>query len=286
VTAYRLLAWADDALPEPPEQRLEPLRHLLLVAAALDVGLTNRFEAPSSHPLALLLPLGLAACAALAVPRAARQAVTAAAAVLMLAVSVWRLPHTPNHYLLVTAALFLLALLDARDPAESRLCLQALRWLILIVIGVSGLQKLSYGTYFRGEFLAYAIAHNDYFGAPFAALLPPGELARLRGLVDGPFLADAPALVAASNLTWVFEIAAVPLLLWPATRPAALAATLTFFVFVEAAARELMFGSVAVGLLLLFGRRNWNRLLLPAFLVLFAVLILVRFGGLPEFFFT
>ena len=57
-----------------------------------------------------------------------------------------------------------------------------LDWLGVIVLFYSGLQKLLYGTYFRGQFLAFTVAQIDTFRKAMGFLLPAGELARLRSL--------------------------------------------------------------------------------------------------------
>lgn len=287
----RWLSWADDDAPAPEPARREALRVFLLVAALVEVGLTNLLDDPRRGPLNLIFPLLLLAFLGLCVSPAWRRTATAAAALTMLAINAWRLPATPNHYLITAVALFFLALTDTRQAEEQRLGLNAMRWLIVIVLVVSGLQKLSYGTYFRAEFLTFDLAINRHFAGPFALLMPAEELSRMRGLGaglpgDGPYRTSWLPLVLLSNVTYVFEIAVPWLLLCRRTRPAALAATILFLVAVESAAREIFFGAIAVNLLLLFSRRNWNRRLLPLFLALYALLILVRLGLAPGWFFT
>ena len=75
-----------------------------------------------------------------------------------------------------------------------------LRWLAVIVLFYSGVQKLAHGYWSNGEYLAFALG-SDTYRALLGWLLPDAELARLarlRGEVgDGPYrVASGPLLVA------------------------------------------------------------------------------------------
>lgn len=287
----RWLSWADDDLPALASARRDALRLFLLVASLVEVGLTNLVDDPHPGPWSLVFPLLLLAGLLFCAVPVLKGFATTLAALTMFTVSIWRLPVTPNHYLVLSVALLFLALTETGRAEEHRLSLNGIRWLIVIVLVASGLQKLSYGTYFRGEFLVFDIAINGNFASPFALLLPSAELARIRELGaglpgDGPYRTGWLPLVLVSNFTYLFEIVVPCLLFHRRTRTAALVATILFLVAIEVAAREVFFGAIAVNLLLLFGRRNWNRNLLPLFLALYALLIAVRLGLAPHLFFT
>jgi hypothetical protein len=116
--------------------------------------------------------------------------------------------------------------------------------------------------------------------------LPAGELARLVALGRtpgaGPFLANAPALIVASNGVYLAELAAALLLLVPRTRAAGMLVGLGVVLAIEAAAREAFFGLLFVNGILMFARGAVNRwLLVPACALLLAML-LVRVGLLPD----
>jgi hypothetical protein len=75
---------------------------------------------------------------------------------------------------------------------------------------------------------------------------------------------DTPALIAVSNATWVGELVLPALLLWPRTRAVAVVATIALFVAIELAAREVFFGGMMVGMVLLFTRADSTARALPA----------------------
>lgn len=291
MTLDRVLSLAGDDLPELRGSRMDSIRVFLLLNAVVEISLTHAYDDTSDHLFRFLLPLALIVWFGVSFVRSLRRPATLAAAITMFVVVAWRLPATPNHYLIAAIALLFLAVLDTDRPEESHLCLQGLRWLIVIVLCVSGLQKLAYGTYFRADFLTFAMAANEYFAMPFEHLLPAEELARVRSLGGnaagaGPYGTGWLPLVAASNLVWVFEIAGPLLLLRRSTRAIALSATVLFLMVIEVSAREVFFGAISVNLLLLFARRDWNSRLLPAFVLLYGILIASKLGLLPGFFFT
>lgn len=173
-------------------------------------------------------------------------------------------PHLYNHLFLEAVLMGAAACFRADDRDEGTLLLQFTRGAILLVLFWSGLQKLLHGCYFGGEFLAVSIASNPYFAAPFT-WLAPDEVARLQALLPlqvgaGPFAFESRPLVALSNLVWIAELTLPIALLIPATRAAAIAATLLLLVGIESAAREFVFGLLFAGGILSFtGGRIFER---------------------------
>ncbi len=191
---------------------------------------------------------------------------------------VWLFPAVSNHFFLVFSCLLLLSILDLEDCQEALLGLQACRWLTVIVLFYSGLQKVLYGTYFQGQLLAWTIAHDARFQAAFNKILPAEEAARLAALADtaGPFVSEWWLLLAMSNFTWVFELLAPFLLLYPRTRSATVLATILFLAAIETAAREILFGCIFINMVLLFARRSWFRISLPLTFLVYAWLLYPR----------
>ena len=285
----RILGWAGDDYPEIRRSKLELFRLLILMSAVVELTLTHLFIDSSEGIVKLLLPLALALCLGFCLRRATARAATAAAACLMGGVLIWRLPQTPNHYLLLATSLVFLALMDLERPQEQQLCLQALRWQTAVMLFYTGFQKLTWGTYFHGDFLAWRIATDPIFAQPFEAVMPAAELARLRDLGGGqvgagPYRSEWIPLIVISNFVYLFELIVPFFLIRRRTRPAAVAASILFFVAIELSAREMFFGVIALSLLLLFTGRLWERLALPAVAVLYCLLILSRFGILDFYF--
>jgi len=239
-----------------------------------------------------LLAVVLAACAVVAWrdPARARAAAALAWAVLTIKL-VASFPGTSNHFFIEYLCVGLLVLCDPRDAGERTLLLAAARWLTVIVFFSSGLQKVLHGTYFDAQFLGFSISSKPSFAALFGWMVPAAEMERLLALRAvgpgaGPYAIQAPLAVMVSNATYLFELLAPAFLVLRRTRHAAALVTLAFVVAIEAGARELMFGALFVNLVLLFLDRPCNRTLLPLWAALFAVLIAVRIGLLPEFFFN
>jgi len=258
----------------------------LIVGVEYWLRAVPRWDALAQHYF-VLLAIATPACLAILVPPA-RRFRRAAFAVLAAshAVLVWsEFPSTGNHAYLELLVCLLAAFLVPDDEGEGLLYLRALRWLVVIVLFYSGVQKLVSGYWVGGEYLAFALGAETYRSA-LGWLVSPYELARLaalRGEVgDGPYRAAGPGLVVASNVAWVAEVALAPALCWGRTRGAAIVAALLLLAAIEAAAREVFFGLLFATALLAFA---WHDRVTPARRAVAAVLAwlaLSRAGLLPE----
>ena len=227
----------------------------------------------STAALALSLsPRGAALSARLALP----------ALLLQLWIS---FPTTDNHFFLELFAVALLCLDGGRATSDRELVLGALRWLTLIVLFHTGLQKLLYGQYFSGEFLAFMVGRGERFAWFFQLLLSPDEVQRLQSydpLVTGAgpyrFVGLLPILL--SNLVWFAELSLAPLLSFARTRGVAVWVAIGLVASIQLAARELGFALLFVNLLLLFTRAG-NRRALPAFVCVYLYLMGAAAGLLP-----
>jgi hypothetical protein len=199
-------------------------------------------------------------------------------------------PGNPNHQYFQLVLLALLLLLREGVDEEVVLLTKALRWLLLVGLFYAGLQKLLYGHYFDGEFLAYTITQNDRFAWVLEPLMPASEFARLRGMAvqqgAGPFRVDSLFFAGVSNLAYGAELVLPVLLLIRRTRALAVAGTLAYFVAIEAAAREVFFGGIMAALALGFGPPSWLQRALPFAFAGLAVLLATSFGLLPRWFFS
>jgi hypothetical protein len=238
------------------------------------------------HPATTLDSLGLAVFLLASLARRLERFAALAAVIVMALRFSQTWPTQPNHYGLFTLALFLLAVLDLEKEDEQALGLQAVRWLTVITLFFTGAQKLLYGTYFHGEFMAWKIAIDEHFAKPFRYLLTETEYSRLRALDgmrfgSGEYRPDSLILVVISNLVYVFELAVPVFLLLGKTRIPALVASVIFIFVVESAAREYFFGVGFVALLLTFASRDWIRYLIPIFLLCALYALAERYGLLP-----
>jgi len=201
------------------------------------------------------------------------------------AFTVWsEFPAAGNHAYLEVMLCALGALLDPRQESDRRLYVAAARWLGVVILFYSGLQKLVHGYYFRAEYFAFSL-WIESFRSVFQWLLPPAEYQRLiafRGEPgDGPFFVASPLVVAISNLTWIAELGLAPALLWPRTRRIAVVLTLALIVAIELAAREVFFGLLYMNLILMFLETRTHAKLVAPVVALLAALLLVRIGWLP-----
>lgn len=205
----------------------------------------------------------------------------------VLAQVAFRFPHTANHLFLEAVCIAVLALLPRRSERdEAPLALAALRLVTALVLFHTGFQKLVYGLYFQGEFLAFMAATQERFGRVFQFFLPDAELARLEALDRketgaGPYRVAAPAFVLASNLVWMAELTLPALLAWPPTRVLATLAGIALMLGIQVAALELGFALLFVNLLLLFLPGRWNARLFPFFAAFLLYGLLSLAGSVP-----
>lgn len=232
----------------------------------------------------VLLAVATPACLAI-VCRVARRAAFVVLAAAH-AVLVWaEFPSTGNHAYLELVLCLFAAFLSPDDEGESLLYLRALRWIVVIVLFYSGVQKLVHGYWVGGEYLAFSLSSETYRNA-LGWLVAPGELARLaalRGEVgDGPYRVAGLPLRLAANATWSAEIALAPALCWRRTRPFALVAALVLVALIEVAAREVFFGLVFSIALLAFARHDLSTPTRVPVAALLLVLLLSQAGLAPE----
>ena len=172
---------------------------------------------------------------------------------LSLAMTTWWLvlawPNFANHLFLEWSVLLFLVL-SQRDP---ELGMKAARWMIVIVLFHSGLQKMVMGQYFNGAFLAFNTATIQNFSDFMGLVLSGDEFARIREMAGkpgtGPYAVSDPLFVVMSNLVWIGEMSLGPLLLFKKTRKFAVAAAIALIVSIELGARELIFGCLFGALL-------------------------------------
>lgn len=260
----RWLGWTGVDEPEVASSKLRSIRRLVLVTIACEGWFVLGYVPYSSQAAAygfiaaLLLGCAIAGWR----DRFARPA-SALAFILLLGVVVSVYPENGNHQYLSLLLLTLVLLVDSQGPESDRdalAALQSMRWIAAIGVFWAGVMKLIYGYWLGGEFLAFRVATDPGFTLALGILVPEHELSRLVSLgLDpgaGPFRADAPLLIVVSNMTWLLELILPLGLLWSRTRAISMVATILLFVAIQLGAREVFFGGVMVGLLLLFARRD------------------------------
>ncbi len=199
----------------------------------------------------------------------------------------WRFPFTANHLFLELVCLALLSVVSRGSRREDEaLALAGLRWATAIVLFHTGLQKLLYGHYFRGDFLALMIGSQERFARVFAWLLSTDEVARLADLDRkatgaGPYRVQHAGFVLASNAVWLAELFLPALLIVRRTRVWGALGGLALMLSIQVAALELGFALLFVNLLLLFLPGRWGGRLLPATGLLLAYALAAGFGWLP-----
>jgi len=273
--ADRVLALAAGDAPADAAGRLRTLRRFVLAWGFVRSLVWLGAGAPVDAGWLGASAAALGAAAGLAfVPRlehlAARLALPALAVQLALT-----FPVTNDPWFLELYAVALLALAGA-GGRDAPLVLAGLRWLTAIVLFHTGLQKLSYGHYFAGDFPAFLVGRGEGFAALFQWLLPAAEVARLQGYQPlhegaGPYRVAQPLFVALSNAVWIAELTLPFALLWRRTRTLAAVATAAFVLALALGARELGFALLFANLALLFAPAGWARRLLPVFLALLAL---------------
>lgn len=263
--------------------KIDGLRKFLLLYGATRSWLWLIFDARIEPGLVVFCALGLSAAAALAWVRAWACFAPRIALVFLVVESIAVFPYSDNHFVLEVLAVGLVALVG-RDGEGEEVALGGLLWVTAVVFFQSGLQKVLYGQYFGGEFLAFMVGRGDRFGDVFGWLLSAAEMDRLAGYDplrsrQGPYrVASFPFLVA-SNAVYLLEMVLAPLLLLARTRFVAALVSLTFVLFIQLGAREVGFALLFGNLLLLFTPSDLVRRLVP-FLTLFAAWVVLTAAGI------
>jgi hypothetical protein len=260
----RWLGWTGVDEPDAASSKLRSIRRLVLVTIACEGWYVLGFVPYSSRPVEYgLVALVLLACAIAGWRDRFARPASALAFILLLGVVLSAFPDNGNHQFLALLLLALVLLADSGGSEAARdtvAALQSMRWIAAIGVFWAGVMKLFYGYWLEGEFLAFRVATDPGFTRVLGMLVPEGELSRLVALGTdpgaGPFRADAPLLVVISNMTWLLELVLPLGLFWPRTRTFSMIATILLFVAIQLGAREVFFGGLMVGLLLLFTRRD------------------------------
>jgi hypothetical protein len=210
-------------------------------------------------------------------------------------------PDVSNHYLVECLAVAAFAAVDLSRDEEQLLGLGMLRWLAVLVLFMSGLQKLLHGAYFHGQYLGYMVGNTDRFRAFFGPILPAVEVARLQslagaaqgfklegdhivGALPGPFRVGSLPFVAISNAVWLGELVVAVGLLWRRVRRVAFVASLLLMAGILGSSHEFFFDTLFLNLLLLFAPSDLNWKLLPLSLVSYGYYLLVGFDVLKASF--
>jgi hypothetical protein len=271
----RILARAAEPDPESAAARVRILRRLLLLwgTGRSAVWLTAGAAIEPTWLAASAVVLGAAALLSF-LPRfehhAARLALPA-----LLAQLAWTFPLTHNHFFLELYSVGLVAFVG-RGGADAVLGLAGLRWLTAIVLFQTGLQKLLYGQYFTGDFLAFMVGRGDRFAALFEWVLPAAEVARLQGYDPfqdgaGPYRVTQPLWVVLSNSVWIAETTLPFALIAQRTRTIAAGVAIAFVLALQLGAREMGFALLFTSLLGVFAPSAWQRRLFPPFALLLAL---------------
>jgi len=258
------LGWAGVDESDIASSKLRSIRRLVLVTIACEGWFALGYVPYSSRPMAYgLVAVALLGCAIAGWRDRFALPASMLAFILLLGVVLSAFPDNANHQTLSLLLLILVLLAGTpgrEDDRNAVAALQSMRWIAAIGVFWAGAMKLYYGYWLGGEFLAFRVAGNSGFTQVLGILVSDEELARLLSLgMDlgaGPFRPDAPLLVLVSNLTWLLELILPFGLLWPRTRRISMIATILLFLAIELGAREMFFGGLMVGLILLFARRD------------------------------
>ena len=155
-----------------------------------------------------------------------------------------------------------------------------------MILFQTGLQKILYGQYFGGEFLAFMIGRGDRFADLFALIIPAEEVARLQSYDPlrtgaGPYRVAGWTIPAMSNGIYLAELALPIGLLIPRWRTVAASMAIALVVAIQFGAREIGFALLFSNLLLLQLPGDTSRRLLPLFALAYLYLIGAAFGVLP-----
>ena len=245
------------------------------------VSLVFALREQVAHPRALgARGIGLARLVLAAVaPRRADSLAIPIVALVALTSALASWPTTSNHAFYGAFVALAVAVLRA----EPTLATAYLRTTVLLVTFGAGLQKALHGTWWRGSFLAWELAH-DRFVRTLGRLLSDAELARLRssrGAREGFVLSFGPLL----GIAWAVVIGELVLPLLALVRRTRSFATIGLFglgLGFELVADEVLFGGLFAAVTSLFFGANVVRAITRAVLVIYVAraAIFVATGGL------
>ena len=281
-----MMGWVDGDRPETRMAKIRAFEFVLVVHLFCEFWHVAPFRRkPWGTDTVLEIALFMALIALALWPRWRRPAF-AGLALFQLYIIALMFPSAGNHAFLEFLLPALLACFDLKEEKEQRLLLNLLRWTIVILLFYSGLQKLIHGYYFRGELLAYYVAHNEQFRMAIGFVLDRDELSRLTSLTldegAGPYRVTSLPFILLSNAVYIAEIALAAALLNRRTRPVAIYLALLMIAVIEFAAHELYFLGIFVNVLLLFFPGDLNRKLVIPFAAFYALLLVLRLMAYPE----
>ncbi|MGH0037078.1 MAG: hypothetical protein ACQGVK_18790 [Myxococcota bacterium] len=283
----RLGRWVGDESPALSRVRFDALRRFVVLGVAVEAWNGLRYRAYQDD-LVLHTAVAVVQLACLAGAwsgRFTRVAAGVCAAGLASSVAL-AFPFNANHQLVQGLLLLCIVLARPDADADRRDALCAARWVAVAVMFWAGTQKLLWGHYLGGEFLAWRVAVDPGFAEVFRFVMPDAEWQRLVALESapgaGPYRVDSLLFVVVSNLGWLAEWAVAGGLLVGRLRPLAWPAGIAFIVGVELAAREIFFGGLIVFLLLLFDERRAAPRSLYLFVPVYAYLFAMAVGWLPH----
>lgn len=263
---------------------------LIHVAAAtglrLQYGVANDYLPPVLTVPITLIGTSLIAAALVSLLPKYRDIGLPLATLLAGTLVVLRLPATANHEVLEFLCLLFLCLASgSEDHCEA--VLNALCYTFAIILFYTGVQKLVYGRYFDGQFLAYMINKEDRFAFMFQYAMSSDEFQMVRSINlrtpgDGPFQFESLFLKICSNLVYVLEMLIPVAMLYRRTRVIATVAAMALIAAIELPAREVIFGVLFINIALLFLGSNWIKRLLPVSLAFHAYVVLISLGLLPH----
>lgn len=292
-TRFLAVSGSDD--PGALAAKVQAFRVVVLMVVAAESLPVTVFMVRNGRrlgPLFLVCAIVFFCCLLLALREPTSRLATGACLLAMTATFAFAsFPDVGNHQWLHWLSLALLTFMNLGLPAQQQLALAAVRWMAVIVFFYTGLQKVLYGLYFKGQFLAYVIGTEDRFSSFFGLLLPQSEVDRLKSL-GGPVVGAGPyqfehwPAIVLSNATVLAEMLVPLLLLWRRTRLVGVFAALVLLVNIELGARELMFGVTFANMLLLFFHKAVNRWFVLPFALFLAVLMLAKFFVSPSWYFA
>ncbi len=236
----------------------------------------------------LVTAIVLTACLAGSFTRHARLA-CAVAAPFTLAAVCWGFPATPNHTTLACLLLLLFVAFDPEDPEDDALLIQGIRWIVILIFFYAGFQKALHGMYFRGEFLTWMIGQGvERWADVFGWMISAEEIERVRSyprylVGGGPYRIDSVLFWTVSNSVWVGEIVLAIGLLFQRTRLLSVFVAIFLVFTIQLSPREFMFAFLYTQLMVLFVPGEWERKLMPVFLVGYLWLILALLGAPGRF---
>jgi hypothetical protein len=188
-------------------------------------------------------------------------------------------PTSPNHYYVELYFLFLFSIFNFRNSKnETNYLTNSLKLLFVIILFYTGIKKLLYGQYFRGEYLAYLISCDERFSSVFSYILSKKEMLSIK---SGNYITGNYYFYLISNSIYLFEIIAPIILFFKKDHNYIKEMLIIFFITLFLISREFTFAAIFLQPFYLFFNTELEKVFNRVFMLIYILMLLPFISIIP-----